>query len=150
MKLLEHLQGTGVVTAPDVTATHAIDSDVPMRDVGRTQAGACDSLSGCRSHQRYPIGLGILCKALPSDGVVLGKIRDISSGGVRFVSSEMLALGTTVELSIDWPGASRLGLKGQGRVLRSDEHGTAIEFERYEFCTRKSLTAAIHGAAAEQ
>jgi len=100
----------------------------------------------------YPIDLGIRCRALRSDNVVLGKIRDISSGGVRFTSSEILAPGTTVELSIDWPvlldGACRLQLKGLGVVVRTDEHGTAIEFERTEFYTRKTRTAALCGAAA--
>ena len=89
----------------------------------------------------------------------MGKICDISSGGVRFMSdwhqtvdtsSEPLALGTKVELSIDWPvlldGACRLQLKGRGRIVRSDGHAIAIEFERYEFCTRKAHAAASFGA----
>lgn len=102
-----------------------------------------NSGSESRSHHRYPIDLGISCRALRSNGFVLGRICDISSGGVRFTTSETLAPGTTVELSIDWPGACRLALKGQGRVLRSDEHGTIIEFERYDFCTRKTQTATL-------
>ena len=111
-----------------------------------------NSRSGRRSHRRYPVDLGISCRALSrhtervGSRVVLGRIRDISSGGVRFTSSEILAPGTKVELSIDWPllldGACRLRLKGWGRVLRSDEHGIAIEIERHEFCTRKYQTAA--------
>jgi hypothetical protein len=101
--------------------------------------------NGRRSHRRYPIDLAIRCRGLPSDRVLLGKIRDISSGGVRFTSSEILAPGTRVELSIDWPvlldHACRLQLKCQGRVLRSDGHGTAIEMERHEFYTRKAPAA---------
>jgi hypothetical protein len=115
-----------------------------------------NSRSGRRSHRRYPVDLGISCRALSrhtervGSRVVLGRIREISSGGVRFTSSEILVPGTTVELSIDWPllldGACRLRLKGWGRVLRSDEHGIAIEIERHEFCTRKYQTAALGGA----
>src|SRR5690349_14311639 len=111
-----------------------------------------DSGKERRSHQRYPIDLGIRCGTLRSDGVVSGKICDISSGGVRFTSSEILAPGGKVELSIDWPvlpnGACRLQLKGRGRVVRSDEHGTAIEIEHHEFCTRKTQSAAVSGATA--
>ena len=89
---------------------------------------------------------------LRSDLVIFGKIRDISSSGVRFTSSEILALGKKVELSIDWPilldSTCRLQLKGQGRVIRSDEHGTAIEIEHHEFCTRKTQSAAVCRATA--
>jgi len=113
-------------------------------------AVAENSGSGRRKHWRYPVDLEIRCRALPSDRVVLGKICDISSHGVRFTSSEILALGATVELAIDWPvlldGACPLQLKGRGRVLRNDKHGTAIEIERHEFCTRKTETAALRGA----
>jgi hypothetical protein len=118
-----------------------------------------NSGNGRRSDRRYPVDLGISCRALSRHTdrtvgrrVVLGRIRDISSGGVRFTSSELLAPGTKVELSIDWPvlldGACRLQLKGRGRVLRSDEHGIAIKIERHEFCTRKyqCQTVALGGA----
>jgi len=114
-----------------------------------------------RSHQRYPIDLEIRCRALRSDIVVLGKVCDISSGGVRFMSdcrqtvgnfSGILAPGKKVELSIDWPilldGTCRLQLRGQGRIVRSDEHGTAIEIEHHEFCTRKAQSAAVCRASA--
>lgn len=105
-----------------------------------------------RSHRRYPIDVGIRCRALRSDEVVLGRICDISSGGVRFTSSEILAPGKKVEISIDWPvlldGACRLQLRAQGLVVRNDQHGTAIEFERYDFYTRKAGTDALCGAGA--
>ncbi len=108
--------------------------------------------NGRRSHYRYPIDLGIRCRVLRSDLIVFGKIRDISSSGVRFTSSEILAPGKKVELSIDWPilldGTCRLQLRGQGRIVRSDEHGTAIEIEHHEFCTRKAQSAAVCRASA--
>jgi len=108
---------------------------------------ADNSGNGRRLHRRYPMDLGIRCRALRTDRVVLGKICDISSGGVRFISSEVLTPGTKVELAIDWPvlldSACHLQLKGQGHVLRCDEHGTAIEIERHEFYTRKTQTTAL-------
>src|SRR5437660_9479369 len=79
-----------------------------------------DSSDGRRSHHRYPIDLGINCRVLRSKRIVLGKIRDISSGGIRFISPEVLAPGTRVELAIDWPvlldHTCRLQLKCRGRV----------------------------------
>jgi len=113
-------------------------------------AVAENSGSERRKHRRYPVDLEIRCRALRSGRVALGRICDISSHGVRFTSSEVLAPGTKVELTIDWPvlldGACPLQLKGRGHVLRNDKHGTAIEIERHEFCTRKTETAALRGA----
>lgn len=65
--------------------------------------------------------------------------RDISARGVLFSTAEVLPNGSTVELSIDWPvllnGTKRLRLKVYGRVVRSDEQGTAIRTVRHEFFT---------------
>jgi hypothetical protein len=93
---------------------------------------------GRRSHRRYPVDLGIRCR-LETDRILLGKIRDLSTGGVRFTSSEILALGTKVELSIDWParlGHVRLQLKCSGRVIRCDGQGTTVKIGRHEFHIR--------------
>jgi PilZ domain len=97
---------------------------------------------GRRSHCRYPINLEIRCKALRSDRVLFGRIRDISSNGVFFNSSELLPPGTHVEFAIDWPALLANGcvleLHGQGGIIRSDEHGTAIKMERHKFSTRRA------------
>jgi hypothetical protein len=107
---------------------------------------------GRRWHRRYNIDLGICCRAVRSKRVLAGRISNISSGGFHFASSEILASGTKVEFSIDWPvlldGACSLHLKGWGRVRRSDEQGTAIEIERHKLCTRKSQTADPYAMAA--
>jgi hypothetical protein len=104
-----------------------------------------------RSHNRYPLDLRIRCRTLRSDRFVFGKISDISSRGVRFSSSELLPPGTKVEISIDWPvllhGACPLQLKGQGRVIRSDHHGTAIEFGCHQLFTRRTVTSSRNAAA---
>lgn len=107
---------------------------------------------GRRSYRRYPIDLEIRCSAPRSGSIVVGRICDISSGGVRFSSSESMAPGTVVTCAIDWPvlrnGVCRLQLNFQGRVLRIDERGTAVEFGRTDFCTQSTATAALGGAAA--
>ncbi|HYW48448.1 MAG TPA: PilZ domain-containing protein [Bryobacteraceae bacterium] len=99
---------------------------------------------GRRSHRRYLVDLVICCRALPGGRPVVGRTYDISSGGVRFTSSEILDPGTKVELAIDWPvlldGASPLQLIGWGNVLRTGKHGTAIKIERHEFWTRGTRT----------
>jgi hypothetical protein len=96
-----------------------------------------DSGNGRRSHRRYPADWGIRCGAIGGDRVVLGKISDISTGGVRFTSSQTIAPGAMVELSIEWPvllkGAFSVHLKGRGRVIRCAEHETVIKFEHDEF-----------------
>ena len=65
--------------------------------------------------------------------------RDISAGGVLFSTDEVLPTGSTVELNIEWPvllnGTKRLRLRVHGRVVRSDDQGTAVRTIRYEFFT---------------
>jgi hypothetical protein len=79
-----------------------------------------------------------------SDQSFSGQIVDISSGGVYFSCAEVLALGAKVQLAIDWPALllkeTRLRLDVVGRVVRRDEHGTAIAILQYEFRTRKAAS----------
>src|SRR5207237_1990983 len=86
--------------------------------------------NGRRLYRRYPIDLGIRCRVLRNNQIISGKVCDISSGGVRFISSEILTPGKKVELSIDWPvlldGACPLQLKFWGRIVRSDKLATAF------------------------
>jgi hypothetical protein len=124
--------------SPSSSSPTQIAEDLPDETTKMLTPG-----NGRRSHRRYPLDLGIRLKQLPNDRVSLGKIRDLSSGGVRFTSSETLAPGMTVELSIDWParlGHVRVQLKCSGRVLRSDGYGTAVKIECQEFCIRTQTT----------
>jgi len=102
-----------------------------------------NSGNGRRLHRRYPIGLRIRCRVRRTDRVVLGKIHDISSAasvllhrdpGSRHEAGSFNRLARSVD------HACRLQLKGWGRVLRSNQHGTAIEIESHEFYTRKIET----------
>jgi len=101
-----------------------------------------------RLKYRYPIDLRIKYSRSPSSKHVPGIVRDISSGGVYFVSSEVLTPGTVIQLLIDWPislhGSCAIQLKAQGRVLRSDAVGTAISFVRHGFLTRKAQVLEIN------
>src|SRR5689334_2285435 len=84
--------------------------------------------NGRRSHRRYPVDLSMRCKLCGTDRVVPGRVRDISSTGVQFVSSEVFPPAIKVELLIDWPvllnGNCRLQLRGYGKIVRSDAAGT--------------------------
>ena len=96
-----------------------------------------------RLHQRYPIELDLRYKLIHGRQVLnggVGKTHDISTKGVFFSADQALPSGLDVELSMDWPlrlGAlCQLQVKIAGKVLRSGEHGTAVQITHYEFRTR--------------
>ena len=69
-----------------------------------------------------------------------GKTTNISSGGVCFTTDNMLSIGIPVELSMNWPVLLNqnclLKLMIYGCVVRSNDKGSAIMIERYEFRTQ--------------
>jgi hypothetical protein len=69
-----------------------------------------------------------------------GKTTNISSGGVCFTTANMLSIGIPVELSMNWPVLLNqncpLKLMIYGCVVRSNDKGSAIMIERYEFRTQ--------------
>jgi hypothetical protein len=95
-----------------------------------------------RSRCRYPLDSELQCKVICSGQVYSGQGVDISSGGICFVCSELLPIGTKVEISIDWPvrlsNVTPLQIRVIGNVIRHEKRGTAINTLRYEFHTRKS------------
>jgi|SRR6185369_4108869 hypothetical protein len=94
---------------------------------------------GRRSHRRYPVDLSMRCKLCGTNRIIAGRVTNISSAGIQFVSSEILRRSTKVELLIDWPvllnGICRLQLRGYGRIVRSDVNGSAALVSRYRFYT---------------
>ncbi len=106
-------------------------------------SGLRDHIHGDRrADRRYNMAFELRYRSVKSKEPQEGKsgvVRDISTGGVLFASGEVLPSGSTVELSIEWPvllhGTKRLRLKVYGRVVRSDDHGTAVRTIRYEFFT---------------
>ena len=95
-----------------------------------------------RSQRRYRTDLTLRWKTVRGNQFGFGKLHDMSSGGICFLSSDVIAPGMVVELSIDWPtllgGQCRLQLKVDGRVVRSDKCRIAISIMRYDFRTRKA------------
>ena len=98
-----------------------------------------------RTHHRYPMDSELQCKVLNSGAVYPGHGVDISSGGTCLVCSELLPIGTNVEISVDWPvrlsNGTPLQLKIIGYIIRHDQRGTATKILRYSFHTRKSRLA---------
>ena len=76
-----------------------------------------------------------------------GVTLNFGSGGILFTTQEMLPLGRTVELSVNWParlgGTCLLQFVATGRVVRSEDQQAAVLIERYEFKTRS-----VNGAVA--
>jgi hypothetical protein len=68
-----------------------------------------------------------------------GHSKDLCGKGVRFASDDPPPRDTAVELRIEWPfllqGVCPLELRVWGRTLRSDDRGTVVRMNRYEFCT---------------
>lgn len=76
-----------------------------------------------------------------------GTTLNISSDGILFTTEEMLPVGRTVELSVNWParldGTCALKFVAVGRVVRSEASQAVARIERYQFKTRgTSLKAA--------
>jgi len=69
-----------------------------------------------------------------------GRTLNIGSGGILFTTEELLPVGRSVELSVDWPaqldGNCPLKFVAIGRVVRSGPKQAAVRIERYEFKTR--------------
>jgi hypothetical protein len=95
-----------------------------------------------RSRYRYALEWNVQYKLPQSHKIFPGRMRDISSAGVCFVSGDVLPAGTVVELSVNWPvlllDVCPLKLVLKGRVIRSDERGTALRLFGHEFRTRGS------------
>lgn len=92
-----------------------------------------------RSHGRYALELELDCRLAGSEECLPGKTSDLSSTGVRFYTGRDFPVGETVTLRIQWPTpdpeALQLELVLDGRVVRSDENGTAVRMLRYRFGT---------------
>jgi hypothetical protein len=69
-----------------------------------------------------------------------GKCVNIASGGLLFTTSSRLAVGRTVEVSVNWPalldGSCPLKFIATGPVVRVEEDRAAMRIDRYEFRTR--------------
>src|SRR5579864_4703046 len=103
-----------------------------------------------RLSRRYPITLEIEYKLLRKGRVErlgLGRTLNVSSGGVLFETSEVLPVGSSIELLMQWPflleGVCPLKLVIHGSVVRSDSKGVAIRNKHHEFRTAGARSSRI-------
>jgi hypothetical protein len=114
-----------------------------------------DLISGDRrTNQRYAfeMPLRFLYRSGESRCLGRGQTVDLSRKGIRFVSDDPPPCDTDIELRVEWPFLLQdicpLELRVWGRVERSDDEGTVIRMNKYEFHTvgARSFDQAIAGA----
>jgi hypothetical protein len=111
-----------------------------------------------RETSRFPLREDVKYRLLqgrsnPVSGT--GHTLNIGSGGILFTTEQLLPLGRTVELSVNWParldGTCPLKFVAVGRVIRAEANKAAVKIERYQFRTRGSPSAvAARSAGASQ
>jgi len=99
-----------------------------------------------RENSRFPLREGLRYRLLNLRGDRVsgsGSTLNMGSGGILFTTEELLPVGRSVELSVDWPaqlnGNCPLKFVAVGRVIRSEAGQAAVRIERYEFKTRGKL-----------
>jgi hypothetical protein len=107
-----------------------------------------------RGTGRFPLREGVRYRLLhPKSNPVSGSGRtlNIGSGGILFTTDDLLPVGRSVELSVDWPaqldGDCPLKFVAVGRVIRSEPKQAAVRIERYQFKTRGKAALAMSAPA---
>ena len=98
-----------------------------------------------RQHQRFPITVQAQ-RILAGDGAQAIFV-DISSGAVFLKTNNIIQLGESIKVLIDWPvlldQRCRLRLLIVGKVLLRNGGGTAAEIMRYEFGSPQQTAAPV-------
>ncbi len=96
-----------------------------------------------RGSSRFPLREDLKYRLIHSKNQTIsgtGTTLNIGSGGILFTTEEMLPVGRTVELSVNWParldGTCPLKFVAVGRVIRAEANRAAVRIERYQFKTR--------------
>lgn len=94
-----------------------------------------------RRHPRFPIDA--LVRFFDSRGCAQPVMCNLSTGGIFLNTTDVVAVGETVRLSIDWPTVGEqcpLQLVIEGFVVRSGKRGMAVAITKYDFrtCNRAS------------
>lgn len=107
-----------------------------------------------RIKRRFGIEQALKYKLLYGSSVAeagSGKTVNISSSGVWFKTDAVLSTGLPVELSMSWPARLNdvcpMKLMIFGCVVRSDQEGSAMAIERYEFRTQGTTHLALYEEA---
>ena len=96
-----------------------------------------------RERSRFPLHEDVRYRLLHSKNNPIagtGQTLNIGSGGILFTTEQLLPVGRTVELSVNWParldGVCPLKFVATGKVLRAGAGQAAVKIERYQFRTR--------------
>lgn len=96
-----------------------------------------------RAHERIPLSHEV---KVSSTGRFSARAlaTNISLGGILLAAPGTLPVGSSCEVAIQIPGSTGLDpIKATGRIVRSDDHGTAVQFSRtLEPETLQALTKA--------
>lgn len=90
---------------------------------------------------RYPVTLNVRYRTLGRYRRVsgLGRTVNLSSGGILVSSEQKIAVGTRLEVNLEWPslldGEIPLQLVALGKVVRCLESGFAVAYTQYQFRT---------------
>jgi len=108
-----------------------------------------------RGTSRFPLREGVRYRLLNYKGDRAsgsGSTLNMGSGGILFTTEDLLPVGRSVELSVDWPaqlnGNCPLKFVAVGRVIRSQPGQAAVRIERYEFKTRGKIAPEAIAAVA--
>ncbi|MCU1234862.1 MAG: type pilus assembly PilZ [Candidatus Solibacter sp.] len=104
-----------------------------------------------RDTNRFPVQQGVRYRVIHSRNLQIngsGITLNMGSGGILFTTEEKLALGRTIEVSVNWParldGVCPLQFVVTGRVVRSEADKAAVRIEKYEFRTRSTHAHGAH------
>ena len=90
-----------------------------------------------RTDFRYAADARVEYRIIDSGKTGVGKLVDISTGGVLFLPHDPLAAGVEIELTIGWPARRNyppvIDLWIVGEVVRTEASHTAVKILRYDF-----------------
>jgi hypothetical protein len=111
-------------------------------------------MSERRASTRFPIRSELQFKTSNKRFAIIsgtGRTVNISSSGLLFESNSDLALGSSLELSIEWPVRLNekclLRLIAKGRIVRQNNRQFAVEVLRYEFRTHAASKKSALGSS---
>src|SRR5690349_1348626 len=96
---------------------------------------ASDNLIDRRSRQRVPLRREMFFHRLDGGEQGIGTTLNMSDKSLAFHSSAELPLGSTIEVSVNWPAevGAPLRMVARGRVVRSDRGLIACTIENSQF-----------------
>jgi hypothetical protein len=137
----------------------AVKSRMPSRENSMREEMITEISGDRRKRRRYDFDLRLQYKVFRRSQICqtgTGKTINMSGVGIACEIDAVLAPGSAVELTIEWPVLLNqncpLKLVVTGKVVRSAEKLTALRMQRYEFRTQggrrlnalKAMTAGYH------